>query len=283
MGRYTAVHTHPKGVGDARPTALQIIHDEGLEGKLTGKVIVLTGATSGIGLETARALLTTGATLFLTVRDSLKAKGALAELLTSGRVTLVDMDNASLSSVRTAAKQILDQSDGKINILIGNAGIMGIQQRELTEDGHEFHFAVNHLSHFLLFYLLKDALLASSSPSFHSRLVLLSSSAHRTHRLLPSNNYSFQDTPYVPEVAYANSKLANIYTASYVERQYGSRGLHATPEICGCHRGGSGDVVGVEVGGAGSGDDGGGGGGEGVGGERREVFGGLRGGGERKG
>lgn len=138
------------------------------------------------------------------------------------------MDNASLSSVRTAAKQILDQSDGKINILIGNAGIMGIQKRELTEDGHELHFAVNHLSHFLLFHLLKDALLASSSPSFQSRLVLLSSSAHRTHRLLPSNNYSFQDIPYVPEVAYANSKLANIYTASYAERQYGSRGLHAT-------------------------------------------------------
>ncbi|KAJ4344720.1 uncharacterized protein N0V89_012464 [Didymosphaeria variabile] len=228
MGRYTAVHANPNGVGDARPTALQIIQDEGLEGKLAGKVIVLTGATSGIGLETARALSATGATLLLTARDRKKAEESLAGILEPGRVSLIDMDNASFSSTRAAAQQILSQSHGKVNIFIANAGIMGLPELKLTEDGHESHFAVNHLSHFLLFHLLKDALLAASTPDFNSRAVFVSSSAHRGGRLPPSDDYSFQKTPYKHETAYANSKLANIYTASYVDRHYGSRGLHAT-------------------------------------------------------
>lgn len=209
-------------------TALQVIHDEGLWGKLTDKVIVLTGTTSGIGLETARALRATGATLFLTARDRSKAEEALREVLEPGRVILIDMDNGSFSSIRAAATQILDQAGGSINIFIGNAGIMGVPEREVTEDGHERHFAVNHLSHFLLFQLLKGGLLAGSTPEFNSRVVLVSSSAHRSSRLLPSDNYSFERGGYRPEIAYANSKLANIYTASYIERRYGARGLHAT-------------------------------------------------------
>lgn len=138
------------------------------------------------------------------------------------------MDNASFSSIRAAAKQILEKSQGKINIFIGNAGVMGMPKLELSEDGQEKHFAVNHLSHFLLVHLLKDALLASSSADFNSRVVLLSSSAHRMGRLLPSDDYLFQKSTYTSEVAYANSKLANVYTANFVERRYGGRGLHAT-------------------------------------------------------
>ncbi|OAG00548.1 NAD(P)-binding protein [Paraphaeosphaeria sporulosa] len=228
MGRYTAVHANPQGVGDARPTALQIIQDEGLEGKLVGKVIVLTGATSGIGLETARALSTTGATLFLTARDLAKASESLAGILEPGRVSLVPMDNASFSSVRAAAQQILAHSHNKINILIANAGIMGVPSLTLTEDGHESHFAVNHLSHFLLFSLLKDALLAASTPAFNSRAVIVASSAHRAGPFPADHDYSFSNTPYKHGKAYANSKLANIYMANYLDRHYGGRGLHAT-------------------------------------------------------
>ncbi|KAL1595751.1 hypothetical protein SLS60_009440 [Paraconiothyrium brasiliense] len=228
MGRYTAVHANPSGAGDTRPTALQIIQDEGLEGKLAGKVIVLTGATSGIGLETARALSATGATLLLTARDRKKAEESLAGILDPGRISIIDMENASFSSVRAAAQQILSQSHGKVNIFIANAGIMGTPELKLTEDGHESQFSVNHLSHFLLFHLLKDALLAASTPDFNSRAVFVASSAHRGGRLPASDDYSFQKTPYKHEAAYSNSKLANVYTASFIDRHYGAMGLHAT-------------------------------------------------------
>lgn len=87
MGRHESVHSNPQGAGDARPTALQIIHDESLEGKLVGKVIVLTGGSAGIGIETARALSVTGATLIITVRDMKKAETALHGILEPSRVS----------------------------------------------------------------------------------------------------------------------------------------------------------------------------------------------------
>lgn len=228
MSPYAAAHVNTQGAGDARPTALQIIRDESVEGKLVGKVMVITGATSGIGLETARALSATGATLILTARDMKKAEAALAGILEPGRVFLVEMDNASFASVRTAAATILAKSNNQVNILVNNAGIMGIDQLKITEDGHEMHFAVNHLSHFLLFQLLKPALLASSTPGFHSRVVVVASSAQRSCSLSESDNYSFEKGEYNHELAYANSKLANVYMANELDRRYGHSGLHAT-------------------------------------------------------
>lgn len=207
---------------------MQVIKDENLEGKLVGKVIVLTGATSGIGLETARALSATGATLLITARERKKAEESLAGILEPGRVSVVEMDNASFSSIRAAAQQILVQTGGKVNVFIANAGVMGLKERKLTEDGHEMTFAVNHLSHFLLFHLLKDALLAASTPDFNSRAVIVASNAHRGGPLPASDDYSFQKTPYDYTAAYVHSKLANIYTANSIERRYGSQGLHAT-------------------------------------------------------
>ncbi|KAF5867419.1 putative short-chain dehydrogenase protein [Botrytis fragariae] len=228
MNRYVASHINPQGPGDARPTALQIIQDESMIGKLAGKVIVLTGSASGIGLETARALSATGATLFLAARDIKKAETSLDEILEPGRVTLVEMDNTSFASVRTAAAFILEKSKNRVNILINNAGVMGIQDLQLTEDGHEITFVTNHLSHFLLFQLLKPALLLGSSPGFHSRVVNVSSAGHRVCDLPDSDNYDFQKGGYDYGVAYANSKLANIYMANEIDRRYGQQGLHAT-------------------------------------------------------
>lgn len=228
MSRYSVAHANPQGAGDARPTALQIIRDEALEGKLVGRAIVVTGATSGIGLEIARALAATGATLFLTARDLKTAETALFDILEPERVSLVETNNASLPSVRTAAGAILARSNGRVNILVNNAGIMGIEDLKLTEDGHEMHFAVNHLSHFLLFQPLKPALLASSTPDFHSRVVMTASCAHRAWALNDSDNYSFQKGGYQHGLAYANSRLANVYMANELERRYGTRGLHAT-------------------------------------------------------
>jgi NAD(P)-dependent dehydrogenase (short-subunit alcohol dehydrogenase family) len=228
MSPYAAAHINPQGAGDARPTALQIIHNESLEGKLVGKVMVITGATSGIGLETARALSTTGATLFLTAREMKKAENTLVGILEPGRVSLIEMDNSFFASIRAAAASILTNSNNQVNILVNNAGVMGVEALKLTEDCHEMHFATNHLGHFLLFQILKPALLASSTPDFHSRVVNVASSVHRAWNLNESNNYNFQKGGYHFGLAYANSKLANIYMANELDRRYGRMGLHAT-------------------------------------------------------
>lgn len=227
MSRYAASHANPAGPGDARPTALQIIKDEGVEGKLTGKIIVMTGVSSGIGIETVRALSVTGATLYLVARDLTKAKAALVDIFNPDRMGLFQMDQESLESVRGASRAILSKTD-KINILINNAGIMAVPDLRFTKDGYELQFGTNHLSHFLFFELLKPALLAGATPDFHSRVVSVASSVHQVHGINDSDNYNFQKGGYDPTIAYAQSKTANIYMANEIERRYGSRHLHAT-------------------------------------------------------
>ncbi|KAF9773237.1 hypothetical protein IL306_008992 [Fusarium sp. DS 682] len=226
MSRYAAAHANPQGPGDARPTALQIIKDERMEGKLTGKVIVITGTSSGIGIETVRALTATGAKLFLTARNLIKAKEALSDIFDPSRMELVEMDQTSLQSVRAAAKSILAKTD-KVNILVNNAGIMAIQNLQFTKEGHELQLGTNHLSHFLFFELLRPALLAGVTPEFHSRVVVVSSAAHLMSGINDSDNYNFQKGGYTPWGAYGQSKTANIYMANEIERRYGSQGLHA--------------------------------------------------------
>ncbi|KPM42138.1 hypothetical protein AK830_g4413 [Neonectria ditissima] len=228
MSRYAEAHKDPKGPGDARPTALQVVQDEGLTGKLKGKVAVVTGTSSGIGIETARALATTGATVFLLARNIPKAEEALSEIVEPGRVELVEIDHNSFRSVRSAASVILQKSNGNVNLLVNNAGIMALPNLEATEDGYEKQFGINHLSHFLLFQLLKPALLSASTPEFHSRVVNVSSSAHKVHGINDSDNYNFQKGGYEGWVSYGQSKTALIYMANEIDRRYGPRGLHAT-------------------------------------------------------
>ncbi|KAF7554382.1 hypothetical protein G7Z17_g2990 [Cylindrodendrum hubeiense] len=227
MSPYAAAHANPEGPGDSRPTSLQIVSDNAMEGKLVGKVAVITGVSAGLGIETTRALAATGARLILTARDLAKAKTALAEIWQEDKMELVEMDQNSLDSVRTAAKNILAKTD-EISILISNAGIMAVPDLRLTKDGHESQFGVNHLSHFLFFQLLKPALLKASTPSFQSRVVMVSAAAHRISPIGASDDYLFQKSEYVPWIAYARSKTANVYMANQIERTYGSLGLHAT-------------------------------------------------------
>ncbi|KAL2834113.1 hypothetical protein BJY01DRAFT_84902 [Aspergillus pseudoustus] len=232
MSRYAAVHSNPQGPGDTRPTALQIIQDNKLEAKLVGKVVVITGISAGLGVEVVRALAATGATLYLTARDISKAEHALGDILQQDRMHLIQMDHASLSSVREASQTILTKTSTVnstgINLLLCNAGVMCLPTRELTPDGHEVQFQTNHLSHFLLFSILKPALLrgAAASPDFHSRVVMVSASGHRAHGLNGSDNYNFEQGGYQPWGAYAQSKTANIYMANEIERRYGARGIH---------------------------------------------------------
>ena len=93
-----------------------------------------------------------------------------------------------------------------------------------TENGYELQFGTNHLSHFLLFYLLKDLLLKTSTPEFHSRVINVSSAAHR-YSPLRLDNINF-DGIYNGWLAYGSSKTANIYMANQIDRLYGSQGLH---------------------------------------------------------
>ncbi|KAH6676098.1 retinol dehydrogenase [Plectosphaerella plurivora] len=227
MSRYEAVHAEPSGPGDARPTAAQIVEDEGVAGKLQGKIIVVTGVSSGIGIETVRALAPTGATFYLLARDLNKAEKALADFFDPSRMELVQMDLESFASVREAATTILGKTD-KINILINNAGIMAVPDLRLTKDGHELQFGTNHLAHFLFFELLKPALLAGVADDFHSRVVNVSSTAHLMAGINDSDNYNYKKGEYTPWGAYGQSKTANIYMANEIERRYGARGLHAT-------------------------------------------------------
>ncbi|CAG9948806.1 unnamed protein product [Clonostachys rosea f. rosea IK726] len=230
--KYTNVHRDPKGLGDARPTATQIIKDEGLEGKLSDQVILITGASGGIGVETARALFLTGATLYLTARDLAKAKSALDDLVESDRVHLLELDLSSLESVRQCAATFLSKS-ATLNILINNAGV-GAPPEGRTKDGFETQIGINHFAHFLLFYLLEPALRAgaqasaqgTSSLKRQSRVITISSLAHR-YSEFKFDNFNFENGAYNAEMAYGSSKTANLWTSNEIDRRYGSQGIHA--------------------------------------------------------
>jgi NAD(P)-dependent dehydrogenase (short-subunit alcohol dehydrogenase family) len=193
-------------------------------GKLEGKTILITGCSSGIGIETARALKATGARLLVTARDLTKGRKALGDILEPGKVDLLLLDLNSLESVRKAAAEFLSASNNQLNILINNAGVMRTPEG-LTADGFETQFGTNHLAHFLLFQLLKPALLASSTPTFHSRVVAVSSMGHRY--FAPKIDNMMLTGEYQPDHAYSHSKTANIWFANEIERRYGRQGLHA--------------------------------------------------------
>ncbi|TDZ18660.1 WW domain-containing oxidoreductase [Colletotrichum orbiculare MAFF 240422] len=229
MSRYAAAHVNPQGQGDARPTAMQIVHDEDLVGKLAGRAIFITGANQGIGLETTRALHATGATIYLGVRDLKRGQQAIDDVNRSnpdspGELHLVEMSLDSLASVRKGAESFLARSK-QLNILVLNAGVM-CAAKEKTTDGFEKTFGTNHVGHFLLFQLLKDALLAATTPTFNSRVVVVSSQMHRASEIR-FDDLHFDKSDYHEYVAYGQSKIANVYLTNEIERRYGARGLHA--------------------------------------------------------
>lgn len=206
------------------PGSSQYLSDICVIGNLADKTILITGCSSGIGIETARALKATGARLFLTARDLAKGLKALGDILEPGKVDLLLLDLNSLASVRICAAEFLEASGNKLNILINNAGIMATPE-STTADGFESQFGTNHLAHFLLFQLVKPALLSSSTPDFQSRVVSVSSTGHR--HFPPKMDNLMLKGEYEPNHAYAHSKTANIWFANGIERHYGDKGLHA--------------------------------------------------------
>jgi NAD(P)-dependent dehydrogenase (short-subunit alcohol dehydrogenase family) len=187
-----------------------------------GQVFLLTGAAGGVGVETARALAATGGKVFLAVRDVEKGSQALKDILEPGRVELLELDLSSMESVRNAAKNFLSKSN-QLNVLVNNAAVMACPESK-TVDGFESQLATNYLGHFLLYKLLEQTLLSSSTPEFHSRVINVSSAGHHMSPVI-LNNINLEGE-YEPWKAYGNSKTACIWMANEIERRHGSKGLH---------------------------------------------------------
>ncbi|KAJ3010982.1 hypothetical protein HKX48_007089 [Thoreauomyces humboldtii] len=227
--RYSIAHASTNGPGDARPTAFQIVKDENRIASLKDKVIFITGAASGLGIETAKALYATGAQLFFGVRTLEQGRKVADEIIQGnsegfGTINVLELDLSSYASVRKCATEFLSIS-GKLNILINNAGVMACPEAR-TVDGNEMQFGTNHLGHFLLFNLLKDVLIASSNSSFASRVISLTSVGHRMSPVR-FDDINFEKSGYDPWLAYGQSKTCNLQFATEVDRRFGSKGLHA--------------------------------------------------------
>lgn len=234
--RYAEAHASPKGPGDARPTARQIIEDEDLVNGLIGKTILITGGNEGAGLQTARALHLTGARVIFTARSQEKGKGAINDIIkTNGRekggIDYVQMQLDDLDSVREAAKTIISMTS-TLNILVANAGACpDTNEITRTKQGFEFTFGINHLGHCLLFQHLKPLLLSSSTPQCHSRVIVVASIGHRlspTIRFHDLNYSALHPSDHTTLIdRYAHFKLSNIYMSNHLNRLYSSQGLNS--------------------------------------------------------
>ena len=191
-----------------------------LAGKdLTGKVAVVTGGYSGIGLETTRALAAAGAKVYVPVRNFDKAAETLATIK-RGEVIPLSMDLGDFASIRRFVAEMLED-ETQIDLLINNAGIMACPESRV-EGGWESQFGVNHLGHFLLTKGLLPALLAADAP----RVVCLSSIAHRRGGV-NFDDINFEKTPYDKWTAYAQAKTANALFALGLDMKYAEQGLRA--------------------------------------------------------
>jgi NAD(P)-dependent dehydrogenase (short-subunit alcohol dehydrogenase family) len=184
------------------------------------RVAVVTGATAGIGYETALALARAGATVVLACRDLDRAATAAARIADhapGAQLTRTRLDLADLASVRAAAAEIAERHP-RIDLLINNAGRMWAP-RSLTQDGFESQFGTNHLGHFALTGLLLPRL----TPVPGSRVVTVSSMAH-SRDVMDLADLDWRRRPYKPMDAYAQSKLANVLFSYELQRRLAAAG-----------------------------------------------------------
>jgi NAD(P)-dependent dehydrogenase (short-subunit alcohol dehydrogenase family) len=188
---------------------------------LTGKRAVVTGAASGIGIETARALAGAGAAVTLAVRDTARGGEVAANIARSTGNEHVDVRVLELTHPASIDAFTAGWS-GPLHILVNNAGVMALPERTLTPSGQETQFATNHLGHFRLAVGLHDALAAADG----ARIVAVSSSAHlRSPVVFDDLNYSFLQ--YEGWAAYGQSKTANILFAVGVGQRWADDGIVA--------------------------------------------------------
>lgn len=184
---------------------------------MTGKVVIMTGANSGIGYEATRALAQNGATVVMACRNMKKANEAvkiLHSLVPAKMLDVMALDLSSLASVRQFTTSFLEKYD-RLDLLINNAGLMAIPFG-LTKDGFESQIGVNHLGHFALTGLLLERLLAIPA----SRIINISSGAHKMGKIHIERFAS--DNEYTPFGAYGQSKLANLLFTYELQRRLGA-------------------------------------------------------------
>jgi short chain dehydrogenase len=180
-------------------------------GSLTGQVILITGATSGLGLESAKRLAVSGAKVVLTSRSHEKGKAALDDVATYLRNQGIKNENVSykvlqlddLNSIRSAVEAWGDID--RVDVLMLNAGVMACREREITTDGFERQIQSNHLGHFLLTALLSPRLTPNA------RIIAVSSAAYKLSLMSGMDfDYIWEAEKYSPWKSYSQSKLANI-------------------------------------------------------------------------
>ncbi|UUO01577.1 SDR family NAD(P)-dependent oxidoreductase [Mycolicibacterium novocastrense] len=187
----------------------------------SGRTVIVTGANSGLGYDTAAALAGAGATVVLAVRNLDKGNEAVDRIKKSSpkaAVSVQALDLSSLDSVRRAADE-LRAAHPRIDLLINNAGVMYVPSRETTEDGFEMQFGTNHLGHFALTGLLLDNLRSVDG----SRVVTVSSVGHRIMARIRFEDPHFE-TGYNRVQAYGQSKLANLLFTFELQRRLAAAG-----------------------------------------------------------
>lgn len=218
--------------------------DDVLAGQdLRGKRVLVTGASSGLGVETARALVAHGAFVVGTVRNLEKAKAATAVVTdaaakSGGGFALVELDLGSLASVRACADHLLSESK-PFDAVIANAGVMATPFGR-TADGFETQLGTNHLGHFVLINRIVSLLHSGS------RVITLTSTAHRQADV-DLEDLNFERRPYDPNVAYGQSKTAAALFAIEFDRRHKNSGIRAAAVHPGMIYTGLSRHVGVEM------------------------------------
>ncbi|MCB2074069.1 MAG: SDR family NAD(P)-dependent oxidoreductase [Novosphingobium sp.] len=193
--------------------------DEVLEGiDLSGRRVLVTGVSAGLGVETARTAAAHGAEVIGTARDLAKAREALAPHAGLG-IELLECDLASLASVRACADALKARGE-TFDVIIANAGVMN-HPFALTEDGFETHFGTNHLGHFVLINRLAPQI------ADDGRVVIVSSSAHAAADV-DLDDPGFERSEYDPFAAYGRSKTANVLFAVELDRRLKERNIRVT-------------------------------------------------------
>jgi NAD(P)-dependent dehydrogenase (short-subunit alcohol dehydrogenase family) len=206
---------------------------------LDGKIALVTGANSGLGLEATKVLARHGAKVLLACRNAEKAEAAAegVRAVATGAVETVPLDLASLGSIAAAAK-LVSGTESRLDLLLNNAGLMAVDESR-TEDGFEMQLGVNHLGHFALTAGLAPLLL--STPG--SRIVTMSSVGHRVGRMYLDDLF-LEQRGYDRWRAYFQSKLANLLFTTELHRRLTE--AKATTMALAAHPGGSNTDLGHE-------------------------------------
>ena len=188
---------------------------------LTGRRVIITGGASGIGLETARALASVGAEVTLAVRNKVAGEMVAADIRKSTNNHSIYVSRLELSDIESV-DAFVARWKGPLHVLVNSAGVIAIPERRLSSQGHELHFAINHLGHFALTVGLYHALRSATD----ARIVSVSSVGHLNGDV-DLDDFDFARGQYDPWIAYGRSKTANILFAVEAATRWAVDGIVA--------------------------------------------------------